>query len=113
MNFHRSFGNADVAGNLLVQPALYDLNQNRALGFLFGLALLSERGHIMCAVGRAAGAYRAGLAGVWSVDRAVLDRDYSRTTVVTAHSGAREKVVVARALAESVKVNLSRAIARK
>src|SRR5687767_7975160 len=31
MNFHRRLGNAHVAGNLLVQPALNDLDQDRAL----------------------------------------------------------------------------------
>jgi hypothetical protein len=31
MHLHRGFGDAHLAGNLLVQPALCDLNQNRAL----------------------------------------------------------------------------------
>ena len=31
MHLHRGFGDAHLAGNLLVQPALRDLNQNRAL----------------------------------------------------------------------------------
>ena len=31
MHLHRGFGDAHLAGNLLVQPALRNLNQNRAL----------------------------------------------------------------------------------
>ena len=31
MHLHRGFGDAHLSGNLLVQPALRNLNQNRAL----------------------------------------------------------------------------------